>query len=135
MVPKKTWFVVILLVCFVLAAGTVGCRNSLSDEDLDKLADRISEDPPKLHEDMADQMVDALMAHPRYLEFLEDDRRVELFTNALLERPLYQTTPEEDCATVLLMAAVMSGEYEVPPDSDTERLCAWYLDQVEEEGP
>ena len=66
----------------------------------------------------------------RYLEYLDDDEWVVAFTESLMEHPLYQTTPEEDCAILILMAAVMSGDYTLPPDSDVDRLCAWYRRQV-----
>ena len=155
MKSTKTWFSVTLLACFVLAAGLIGCQNDPSDETIDKIADRIAQNPPRLHEDTVNNMVnalmahpkyleyleddedtvnnmvDALMAHPKYLEYLEDDEWVEDFTNAIMAHPMYQTTPEEDCVTVILMAAVMSGDYTLPPESDVDRLCAWYISQSE----
>ena len=74
-------------------------------------------------------MVDAQMAHPRYLEYLEDDSWVVGMVDAQMAHPAYQTTPEEDCAQLIIMAAVMAGEaggYELPPKDDEQRLCAWY---------
>ena len=120
----KSWFGATLLACFVLVVGLIG---------IDKMIDRMEQSPRPLHEDTVNRMVDALMAHPRYLEYLEDEdgELVKAFTNAMMEHPAYQTTPEEDCATVILMAAVMSGDYALPPDSDVDRLCAWYLSQSE----
>ena len=76
----------------------------------------------------ADKFVEALMTNPKYQAYLADEDNT--MVNAMLEHPAYQTTPAEDCATVILMAAVMSGEYELPPDDDKERLCAWYLEEV-----
>ena len=110
----KTWFCV-PFACFVLVACLVGCQNELSDEAIDKTME---------------SMVDALMEHPRYLEYLDDDEWVVAFTESLMEHPMYQTTPEEDCAIIILMAAVMSGDYTLPQDSVVDRLCAWHRVQV-----
>ncbi len=109
---------VILLACFVLLAGLIGCQNDLSDEEIDR---------------MAEGMVEALMTNPRYLAYLEDEdgEMVKAFANAMLEHPSYQTTQEEDCAMFILMATVQSGDYTMPPDSDSDRLCAWYIRQLE----
>ena len=78
-----------------------------------------------------ESMVDTLMEHPRYLEYLEDDEWMVAFADIFIEHPLNQTTLEEDCAILILIAAVMSGNYTLPPDSDVDRLCAWYRRQVE----
>ena len=125
-----------LLASFVLVAGLTGCQNNLSDEDVDKIVDRVVENPTQLHADTVNTLVDALLAHPRYLEYLEDDEGLaESFVDAFMDNAKYQeylaSTPEEDCATVILMAAVISGEYTLPPDSDVDRLCAWYLGQTQ----
>ena len=120
----------------MLVAGLTGCQNNLSDEDVDKIVDRVVENPTQLHADTVNTLVDALLAHPRYLEYLEDDEGLaESFVDAFMDNAKYQeylaSTPEEDCATVILMAAVISGEYTLPPDSDVDRLCAWYLGQTQ----
>ena len=78
-----------------------------------------------------ESMVDTLMEHPRYLEYLEDDEWMVAFADIFIEHPLNQTTLEEDCAILILIAAVMSGNYTLPPGSDVDRLCAWYRRQVE----
>ena len=115
-----------VLVCLtLLAVSLVAC---LSDEDVDRLADRMAKTP--LSTDDAERFVDALMAHPRYVEYLEGDEMVKKFTNAMLEHPSFQTTPAEDCATLILMAAVIAGDYSLPADSEVDSLCAWYLDQT-----
>ena len=125
-----------VLACFVLVAGLSGCQNNLSNEDIDKIVDRVAENPVPLHEDTVNRMVDALLAHPTYLEYLEDDEGLATaMVEALLANPKYQeyleTTPKEDCATVILMAAVISGDYNLPPDSDVDMLCAWYFGQTQ----
>ncbi len=149
-----------LLACAVLVAGLMACQNDLSDEDIDEIADRIAQNPAPLHEETVNSLVDALLSHPRYLEYLEDDEgQAEAMVEALLANPKYveyleadeglaeslvdafmantqyqeylETTPEEDCASVILMAAVISGDYTIPPDSDVDSLCAWYLGQTQ----
>ena len=150
---KPHW--VTLLACFVLVAGLVGCQKGLSDEDIDKVVDRITQTPTKLDEETVDRMVDAFMAHPKYMEYLEDDAQmdalvdafmahpryleyletddeyVEALANAMMEHPSYQTTAQEDCTQLIVMAAVMSGAYTLPAAGDEERLCAWYESQME----
>ena len=139
-----TWFGVTLLACFVLVAGLIGCQAELSDEEQNKINAQISQDVvdallehPKYleyleNDDWVDGFVNALLEHPAYLEYLDDDEWVEDFTHALLEHPDYKTTPEEDCATVILMAVVMSDDHTLlPPESDKESLCAWYLGELE----
>ncbi len=125
-----------LIACFVLVAGLVGCQNELSDEDVDKIVDRVVQNPAPLHDDTVNKLVDALLAHPTYVEYLEDDEGLaESMVNALMANAKYQeyleTTPEEDCATVILMAVVIAGDYTLPPDSDVDRLCTWYLSQTQ----
>ena len=137
-----TWFGVTLLACFVLVAGLIGCQAELSDEEQNKINAQISQDVvdallehPKYleyleNDDWVDGFVNALLEHPAYLEYLDDDEWVD-FTHALLEHPDYKTTPEEDCATVILMAVVMSDDHTLlPPESDKESLCAWYLGEL-----
>ena len=149
---KSHW--VTLLACFVLVAGLVGCQKDLSDEDIDKIVDRMAQTPAQLDEETVSRMVDAQMSHPRYLEYLEDDVWVEAMVDALMSHPRYleyleddtwianmvevqmthpsyQTTPQEDCAQLIVMAAVMSGDYTLPAVGDEERLCAWYESQME----
>ena len=152
----KSWVGAVLVAGFVLVAGLTGCQNDLSDEDIDKIVDRMAQNNVLSDEDidkivdrmaqnnvlgnedidrMAQSMVDTLMAHPRYLEYLEDDAWVEAMVDAQMAHPEYQTTPEEDCSTIILMATVMAGStdeavpYTLPPDSEADRLCAWYLRQ------
>ena len=84
-----------------------------------------------LTDEEAEQIVDALMENPRYQEYLEDDEWVTQFVDEMVRHPLYQTTPREDCAQIILMAAVISGEYTMPPATEVERLCAWYLDNAQ----
>ena len=125
-----------VLACIVLVAGLSGCQNNLSDEDVDKIVDRVAENPVPLHEDTINRMVDAMLSHPRYLEYLEDDDGLaEAMVDAFMANSQYQefleTKPEEDCAGVILMAAVISGDYTLPPDSDVDRLCEWYLGQTQ----
>ena len=143
-----------MLACLVLVASLIGCQSNLSDTDIDRIVDRMVQNPAPLDEDtvnrlvdamlshpkyleylendegLADSMVDALMDHPKYLEYLQDDEWIEVFTNAMMAHPMYQTTPEEDCATVIVMASVMSGEYTLPPESESDALCAWYANQL-----
>ena len=108
----------------------MACQTGFSDEDIDRIVDRMEETPLKVED--ANAIVDALMSHPQYLKYLElDDEWVTAVVNAMMQHPLYQTTPEEDCATVILMAAVIGGDYNLPPDSEVENLCAWYLNQTE----
>ena len=113
------------LVCLVL----IGCQSALSDEDIDKIADRIAQNPPELRDASARRIVDAMLTHPKYLE--DEDARVLAYTNAMLEHPSYQTTLEEECVATILMASVISGDYTMPSDSEVEELCAWYVAQSE----
>ena len=115
----------IAVASLLLLASFVGCQTALSDEDINRIVDRVAEQP--LSEDDADRFVDALMDNPKYQEYLNDEEWVDEFPNAMMEHPTMRTTAEEDCATVILMAAVMSGEYDMPPESETEKLCAWYI--------
>ena len=154
MKSTKTWFCAAMLACLVLVASLIGCQSNLSDGDIDRIVDRMVQNPAPLDEDavnrlvdamlshpkylqylendegLADSMVDALMAHPKYLEYLQDDEWVEVFTNTMMAHPMYQTRPEEDCATVILMASVISGEYTLPPESEVDTLCAWFANQL-----
>ena len=117
----------------VVLTSLIACQNELSNEDIDRVADRVAEAP--LNHETVNRMVDAFMNHPRYVEYLEDadGAAAEAMTNAMLEHPSFQATPEEDCAAVILMASVISGEYTLPPDSEVDRLCAWYLQQAQPE--
>ena len=83
----------------------------------------------------ADRFVEALLANPTYQDYLADasdftTADAGLLVEAMMSNPTYQgyleTTPAEDCATVILMAAVLSGEYELPTGADKARLCDWY---------
>ena len=125
----KPWFGAALLICILL----IGCQNSISDEDMERIADRIAESP--VHEETVNQWVDALLAHPTYLKYLDDfivdDEMIEAFVTAMVEHPAYQTTPEEDCATFILMAVAASGDYTLPLDSEVDELCAWYVSESE----
>ena len=129
MKASKTWLVV--LVCIALTAGLMGCRGELSDDDIDRIVDRMVENPRVIHEDSIEDFVDAFLDHPKYMEYLQDDEWIETFTDAMMVHPMVETTPKEDCTTIILMAAVMSGDYTLPPDSDVDQLCTWYLSQLE----
>ena len=59
---------VALFACFVMVAGLIGCQTNLSDEDIDRMVNRMTETP--LNEEDANRIVDALMAHPKYQEYL-----------------------------------------------------------------
>ena len=111
---KRCWVWVAMLACALLATGLVGCQLEFTEKD-------------------ADRFVEALMTNERYQAYLadEDGEMVKAMTEAMMEHPSMQTTRGEDCVTVILMAAVMSGDYAVPPDSDVDRLCDWYLGQIE----
>lgn len=115
-----------------------------NDDDLDRMAESIVEallsNPQYLEflnsdddlDRMVDSFVEALMSNPLYLEYLnDDDEWVEKFANAIVEHPLYQTTPEEDCAATIITAVVISGEHDLPLPSETDRLCDWYRDTIE----
>ena len=114
MTRNRRWVWVAMLTSALLGTGLVGCQPEFTEED-------------------ADKFVEALMTNERYQAFLadEDGEMVKAMTEAMMEHPSMQTTRGEDCATVILMAAVMSGDYAVPPDSDVDRLCDWYLGQIE----
>lgn len=114
----KPWFGAALLICILLSILLIGCQNSISDEDMERFADHY---------------VDALLAHPTYLEYLDDadDEMIEALVTAMLEHPAYQTTPEEDCATFILMAVAASGDYTLPLDSEVDELCEWYVSESE----
>ena len=114
------------------------------DDDLDRMVDSFVEalmSNPQyldfLNDDddldrMVNSLVEALMSNPQYLDFLnDDDEWVEKFANAIMEHPLYQTTPEEDCAATIITAVVISGEHDLPLPSETDRLCEWYRDVIE----
>ena len=114
------------------------------DEWAQSILDALMEHPKYLEylEDdgqWAKSIVDALMEHQKYLEYLEDDGRVVAFEDILMsgwaefaiEHPPSQTTLEEDCAIVIVLAAVVSGNYTLLPDSDVDTLCAWYQRQLE----
>ena len=39
---------------------------------------------------------------------------------------------EEDCVTAILVGMAVLGDHPtLPPDSEVDRLCAWYLSQLE----
>ena len=125
-----------LLVCFAMVAGLVACQDEgLSDRDINRIADRLHrlQDQPLLDDSSAKRLAEAFLEHPRYLAYLEDGESevVKAFTDAILEHPAYQTTPEEDCVNLILMAAVMAGDYSLPPDSEIDRMCEWYQRQTE----
>ena len=80
---------------------------------------------------MIQGFVDALLAHPQYQTYLEDDEWVESFTNAVMVHPAMQTTLEEDCATVVVMAVVSAGVYSLmPTDEEAAKLYAWYSNYI-----
>ena len=56
-------------------------------------------------------------------------------TNAVMEHPLSQVTPEEECAQFIFMAVVSwsEGEYSLPTESETATICAWYRNQSKPE--
>ena len=121
--------VVTLLVCFVLPLSIVACQANLSDEDIDRIVSKQAEVPIS-EEDMS-RLVDALMANSKYQEYLEDDEWIEDFTKAMMEHHLMETTAEEECGTVILMATVMMGDYTtLPTGSEVDTLCAWYLENT-----
>ena len=115
----------LVLVCLVL----IGCQSALSDEDIDRIAERVSQNPVLLDEQTVDLMVGSMLTHPTYLA--SEDDRVVAMTNAMLEHPSYQTTLEEECVATILMATVISGEYATPSDSEVKNLCEWYIVQTE----
>ena len=119
-----------LLVWLTLVLTLMGCQATLTDQQLDRIADRAAEQPMTAED--AEVFVNALLANPTYREALEyTDEDWAKFTNALLNHPSYQTTPEEDCAASVLMAVVMSGDYlALPGDAEMEEICDWYADQL-----
>ena len=84
----------------------------------------------------AREFVDALLSDPRYLQWVNEGQEelVTVMTNAMMEHPSMQLSPEDDCATSILMASVMvgaqTGEYQLPPASESERLCGWYAENI-----
>ena len=115
----------LLIACFAIALSLVGCQNN---------------EPAQLDEDTIASIVDALLEHPKYQESLEmtpeqEAAFVDAFVSAMIENPQYQefleTTPKEDCITTIVMAAVISGDYTIPPDDDVERLCEFWRSQLE----
>ena len=98
----------------------LACQSDLTDEQIDQIAAAT---------------VDSLMENPTYLEYLEDDQWVDAFTEAFLSNPKYQqyldTTEREDCASIILMATVLSQDYSnLPRDHEVDTLCDWYKDQI-----
>ena len=94
--------------------------DELVDEVVTAFADALLENSKYLEylyddEEWAAALVDAQMSHPKYLEYLYDD----------------EPTREEECAAIILSATVMSEDYTPPSDSEVDRLCAWYIGQVE----
>ena len=76
--------------------------------------------------------MDALLAHPQYQAYLEDDEWVEGFTNAVMVHPAMKTTPEEDCAIFVVMAVVAAGDYSLmPTDEEADELCLWYSGYID----
>lgn len=74
-------------------------------------------------------MVDAFMANPEYTDKINIDE--DAMVEALMRNPAYinylDTTPREDCATIILSNKVAWGEPAVlPTGSDVDDLCAWY---------
>jgi hypothetical protein len=118
---------VTVLLCLAIAVATMACQTSLSEEEVDRIVERTLEEQDR--EEFVEDLVEALMSNPKYLDYLEDDQWIEQFTNALLQNPEYLPTPREECAQVILMAAVIAGDYDLPPDSEVDDLCDWYLDQ------
>ncbi len=79
-------------------------------------------------------MVDAMLSHPRFEEYIEsrnDPEVIRAQVDAMLSHPTYQVTPEEECAATVVMAIVISGDYRPPSDAEVQELCAWYSDYLE----
>ena len=143
----------LFIACFAIALSLVGCQNNepaqLDEDTIASMVDALLEHPkyqeslettPEQEAAFVDAMVDALLEHPGYQEFLETTPEqeaafVDAMVDALLEHPgyqeLFETTPKEDCVTTIVMAAVISGDYTVPPDDDVERLCEFWRSQLE----
>ena len=122
----------------LLSAFVIGCDTGLSDKDADRLVDTLLSHPDYVadREESADRLVEALMSNQSYVDLLEDDKLVEEFANAMMAHPTMQTTPEEDCATLIVMAVVSegseSGNYAPPSTGETDRICEWYAEYVKE---
>ena len=89
-------------------------------------------------EEFMDSFVSSLLSNPEYknyLEWSEDD--MELMASAFMSDPRYaemlHTTPQEDCAQVIIMAIIIGGEHFIPSDDEAEQLCEWYEDYVDED--
>ena len=124
----------VLLIALMLAAGIVGCQHELSDDDIDRIAERMAAQPTE--GELIQGFVDALLAHPQYQAYLEDDEWVEGFTNAVMVHPAMkaamQTTPEEDCAIIVVMVVVAAGDYTLmPTDEEADELCSWYSGYID----
>ncbi len=125
---------VLLLLCGSLGA----CQSGLSENDIEALvAAQMSHPDFQEAVHWSDEEIAALVAaqatHPAFLEASKwSDEEIRALVDAQMAHPDFQTTAREDCTTTILMAAVMSGTYELPPDSEVDRLCAWYLDQSTE---
>ncbi len=141
-----------------LLVPMMACQTSLSDEDVERVAEKAVERMSEISMDEAtvNRMVDAMMEHPKYLEAVQwsdaeiqalvaaqmahpgframlewSDEEIQAMVAAQIAHPDFQITPEEDCATVILTAVVIAGDYQLPPDSEVERLCTWYLGQTQ----
>ena len=100
-----------ILACLALVTGALACQSSLSDVDLDR-------------------MVEAFVSNPEYRPAMEtSEEEIRTMMDVMMEHPSMQTTPREHCVTVILMSVVMSGDYTLPPDSEGDRLCDWYMSQ------
>ena len=120
-----------------------------ADEFMTAFTDALMENPKYQEylyadEEWAKTLVDAQMANPQYLEWLyADEEWAKTLIDAQMANPQYlewlyadDTTPEEDCAAIILSTLVelevaMTEDYTTPSDSEVDRLCAWYIEQVE----
>lgn len=100
----------------------------------------VNRDPENLSDEQlarqTQSMADSLMANPAYSEYLQQGFDYDALVAAYMANPEYNeylrepaTTPEEDCAAIILSAVTMA-HIPMLPDDEVDQLCDWYTDQL-----
>ena len=130
--------IVLILVLMLLGLAAVQGDDEMSDAEIRTLVNAML-DHPNFQEavNWGDEEIQALVnaqaSHPSFLDATAwSDEEIQALVEAQFAHPAFQATEQEDCAQVILMAAVLAGDYDaLPPDSEAERLCDWYSEQVQ----
>ncbi len=114
---KVVWSVIAAFVVgFVIATVVATPTDNWTEDNIDQ---------------MMESMVEELMTHPDYLDRM-NDIDYDALVAAYMANPDYlawlrepDSTPEEDCAAIIL-SAVAVAQIPMLPTEDVESLCDWY---------